>query len=62
MSADLNSAVPLSPEEEKIITRIALNFPKEKMVYVAAHKEEIWKEKPTGNMIPYTDSLNLKAL
>jgi putative zinc finger/helix-turn-helix YgiT family protein len=62
MNADLNSAVPLSSEEEKIITRVALNFPKEKMVYEAAHKEEIWKEKPTGNMIPYTDSVNLKAL
>ncbi len=62
MNADLNSAVPLSREEEKIITRIALNFPKEKMLYEAAHKEEIWKEKPTGNMIPYTDSVKLRAL
>jgi putative zinc finger/helix-turn-helix YgiT family protein len=62
MNADVNSAVPLSPEEEKIINRVVLNFPKEKMVYEAAHKEEIWKEKPTGNMIPYTDSVRLKAL
>jgi putative zinc finger/helix-turn-helix YgiT family protein len=62
MNADLNSAVPLSAEEEKIITRLALNFPKEKMVFEAAHKEEIWKEKPTGHMIPYTDSVKLTAL
>jgi putative zinc finger/helix-turn-helix YgiT family protein len=60
--ADVSSAVPLGAEEEKIITRIALNFPKEKMVYAAAHKEVIWKEKPTGNMIPYTDSVRIKAL
>ncbi len=60
--ADVASADPLSAEEEKIITRVALNFPKEKMVYEAVHKEEIWKEKPTGNMIPYTDSMRLKAI
>jgi putative zinc finger/helix-turn-helix YgiT family protein len=62
INADLDSAVPLGSEEEKIIYRVALNFPREKMVYEAAHQEEIWKEKPIGNMIPYTDSVNLKAL
>jgi len=60
--ADESKAEPLSPEEKRIITRIALKFPEERMVYDAAHKEKIWKKQPNGAIIPYTDSAQLKGI
>ena len=62
MKADEAKAEPLSPEEKRIITRIALKFPKERMVYDAAHKEKIWKKQPNGAIIPYPDSAELSGL
>ncbi len=62
MRADESTAKPLSPDEKKIITRIALKFPEEQMIYEAAHKEKIWKKQPNGAIIPYTDSAELTAL
>jgi putative zinc finger/helix-turn-helix YgiT family protein len=59
MKADETKAEPLSPEEKRIITRIALKFPEERMAYDAAHKEKIWKKQPNGAIIPYTDSAEL---
>jgi len=59
INADESSAEPLSPEEKRIITRIAMKFPEERMVYDAAHKEKIWKRQPTGAIIPYPDSSEL---
>ena len=56
------TAKPLSPEENRIITRIALTFPEERMIYEAAHKEKIWKKQPNGAIIPYTESAELTAL
>jgi hypothetical protein len=56
IKADESEAKPLSREEKRIITRIGLKFPKERMVYDAAHKEKIWKKQPNGTVIPYTDS------
>jgi hypothetical protein len=53
---------PLSPEEKRIITRIALKFPKEQMIYDAAHEEKIWKKQPNGSIIPYTDSSELTGI
>jgi len=62
MNAKVEKAEPLSPEEKRIINRIVLNFPKEKMIYDAAHKETIWKRQPTGAIIPYTDSTDLNGI
>ena len=62
IKADESKTEPLNSEEKRIITRIALKFPKERMVYEAAHKEKIWKKQPNGAIIPYTDSAELTAL
>ena len=62
MGADESMAKPLSPEEKKIITRVALKFPEERMIYEAAHQEKIWKKQPNGAIIPYTDSAELTGL
>ena len=62
MKADESKAYPLSPEEKRIITRIALEFPKEQMIYDAAHKEKIWIKQPNGSIIPYTDSSELTGI
>lgn len=62
ISADESRAEPLSTEEKKIINRIAMGFPKDQMVYDAAHREEIWKRRPNGTIIPYTDSAGLAEI
>jgi putative zinc finger/helix-turn-helix YgiT family protein len=59
IGADESKANPLSPEEKRIIARIAMKFSRERMVYDAAHKEKIWKRQPNGAIIPYTDSSEL---
>jgi putative zinc finger/helix-turn-helix YgiT family protein len=60
--ADESKAEPLNPEEKRIITRIAMKFSEERMVYDAAHKEKIWKKQPNGAIIPYTDSVELTGV
>ena len=62
MKADSSKAEPLPPEEKRILTRIAMKFPQELMVYNAAHREQAWKGKAKGSLIPYTDSSELSAL
>jgi putative zinc finger/helix-turn-helix YgiT family protein len=62
MKANQSEAEPLSPEEKRIITRIALRFPEERMAYDSAHKEKIWKKQPNGAIIPYTDSAELTGV
>ena len=52
--SDVRDAEPLSVEELSIINQVAEKFPKEKDVYDAAHREKIWKETPTGALIPYS--------
>jgi putative zinc finger/helix-turn-helix YgiT family protein len=56
------SAEPLKTEEKRIIRGIARAFPEDRMVYNAAHKEKIWKEKTSGAIIPYSDSAKLTGL
>jgi hypothetical protein len=62
IEADESKAEALTREEKRIITRVALKFPEEQMVYEAAHKEKIWKRQPNGAIIPYTDSAELRGL
>jgi len=62
MKAAESKADALSPEEKRIIARIAFKFPEERMAYDAAHKEKIWKKQPNGAIIPYTDSADITGL
>ena len=61
-NADEKSAEPLTREEKRIITRISRTFPQEKLVYGATHREEIWKEKTAGEIIPYSDSARMTEM
>ncbi len=53
-NADLSEAEDLTPNELAIIHRIAKTFPKDRMVYDAAHKEPAWLETKKGELILYT--------
>ena len=60
--ADESTAEPLTPEEKKIIVRVAVTFPTKQSVIDAAHCEEVWKNKSTGVIIPYSDSSKLTEI
>jgi putative zinc finger/helix-turn-helix YgiT family protein len=60
--AAVSKAEPLTPVEKRIIARIAMRFPREQMVYHAAHRETAWKKQDRGAIIPYTDSGEINAL
>ena len=60
--SDISEAEPLSIEENKIIKIISTIFPQEKMIYNAAHRERIWKNKSIGQIIPYSESNDLAEL
>jgi hypothetical protein len=62
LKADEAKAEPLTEEEKRIIRKIARTFPRDRMIYDAAHREPVWKEKETGAMIPYSDSARLKEI
>ena len=62
LEAEEAMAEPLSDGEQRIVERIARAFPKDRMVYNAAHREEIWREKATGSLIPYPDAFRLAGL
>jgi len=62
LAADEAKAEPLSDSKQRIIERIARTFPKDQLIYEAAHREEIWKEKAVGSLIPYTDVLRPAGL
>jgi putative zinc finger/helix-turn-helix YgiT family protein len=57
--ADELEAEPLSKDELRIIDRIAKKFPREKMIFKAAHRERIWEETATGALIPYSRAFDL---
>jgi len=59
---DEKKAEPLSEGEERIIDKIAATFPKDKMIYDAAHRENVWEEKSTGALIPFTDAVRLTVI
>ncbi len=62
MKTDENETEPLSGEEIKIIKKIVIAFPDKQMTYDAAHREIIWRNKTTGDIIPYTDADELTEL
>jgi putative zinc finger/helix-turn-helix YgiT family protein len=62
MKQDPSITEPLTPEERRILTRVALKFPREQLVFKATHREPAWKKKSNGQLIPYTDSGEIRAL
>jgi hypothetical protein len=62
IKADVKKAEPLTKQEKRIIAKVALKFPKNQDVYNAVHKEIVWKEKPSGAIIPYSDSDRLTQI
>lgn len=60
--ADESTAKPLTMEEKKIIMRVALTFPNKQLIFDAAHREQVWKNKTTGAIIPYSDSAKLTEI
>ncbi|MFH1122957.1 MAG: type II TA system antitoxin MqsA family protein [Pseudomonadota bacterium] len=62
LKADETSAERLTEEEERIIGRVSKVFPRKKMVFDAAHQEDIWKTKAVGALIPYSDASELKTI
>lgn len=62
MGADEAEAEPLNDTEKRMIRRVAMAFPSDQQVIDAAHRELIWKEKPIGAMIPYTDAYRLTEI
>lgn len=41
---------------------IARTFPTERMVFDAAHREDVWKSKDPGETIPYSDADQLTEI
>jgi putative zinc finger/helix-turn-helix YgiT family protein len=60
--ADETQADPLTPEERRIIARIARTFPDKKMAFDATHREDVWKKKKNGDLMPYSDAGLLKEI
>ena len=61
-SANIEDAEPLTDEEKKIIVRVALTFRTKQSVIDAAHREEVFKNKSKGELIPYTDASKLTEI
>ena len=60
--SDEAQAEPLTGEEKRILNNVAKAFPECRMVYDAAHREVIWKNKTIGTIIPYSDAAELTEL
>jgi len=60
--ADETKAKPLTDEEKRILVRIAKRFPIKRMIIDAAHREEVWKRKSAGSLIPYSDAFELTEI
>lgn len=60
--SDENEAEHLTVEEMNILNRIAKTFPEEAMIFDASHREIIWKNKSTGQIIPYSESSELSEM
>lgn len=62
MHASTKAEEPLTKEELMIISSITVTFPKKKDVYDAAHREVIWKRRSKGEIIPYSDAVELTEI
>lgn len=60
--ADESEAEPLTDDEKSIIVRVAATFPNKRMVYDASHREEVWKKRSPGDLIPYTAAEELTEI
>lgn len=60
--ADTSSVPPLSPAETAVIAAVARTFPTNKRIFDAAHQEPIWRQCPTGAIIPYSHAAALTEL
>ena len=54
--ADETEEEPLTEHEGRILHRIAMAFPTYKAVYDASHREDAWRFKRIGMLIPYSDA------
>jgi len=62
LTSDEYAAEPLSLEEKKIIQRVYEKFSDKLDAYNASHQEIIWKNKRTGEIIPYMESSELMKM
>ena len=53
---------PLTIEEKRVLVRIAKRFPDKRRIIDAAHREEVWRKKSAGSLIPYSDAFELKEI
>jgi putative zinc finger/helix-turn-helix YgiT family protein len=60
--ADESAAAPLSSEEERIIAQIAAQFPTDKSVYDAAHREPLLDRFTVGGLIPYSSASQIRGI
>ena len=61
-NADTGKAGVLSEEELRIIKKIVDTFPHKQMVYNAAHREKVWQDTPTGELILYSCASDLTEI
>ena len=61
-TADETKAEPLTQEERRILVRVAKKFPNKRMIIDAAHREEAWKKKSAGALMPYLDAFELTGI
>jgi putative zinc finger/helix-turn-helix YgiT family protein len=60
--ADESMAEPLTDQEKRVIARVAMRFPTDQSIYRAVHEEEVWKTKTRGDLLPYAEAGQLKAI
>jgi hypothetical protein len=56
------TAEPLNHQEKRILTRLALKFPREQLILKATLAEPAWKKKSNGQLIPCSDSGEITAI
>ena len=62
MSTDESLTETLTAEEIKIIETITNKFPREQMVYDAAHREKIWQKAVNGALLSYLQARDLTGV
>ena len=62
LESNEEKAEPLAPEEKRIIERVCEKFPRKTDAFNASHREVIWKNKRTGEIIPYIESSELTEM